>query len=49
MHRAFNQYQWLKQYAEFNTQKKNRGRKNGNKDGKVLYKSMKNAVYEKTI
>ena len=29
--------------------KKNRSRKNGDKDGKVLYKLMSNAVYGKTM
>ena len=43
----FNQSQWLKPYAKFNTQ--NRSRKNGDKDGKALYKLMNNAAYGKTI
>ena len=29
--------------------KKNRSRKNGDKDGKALYKLMNNAVYVKTV
>ena len=33
-----------KPIVEFNTQKKNWHRKNGDKDGKALYKSIKNAV-----
>ena len=45
----FNHSQWLKQYVEFNTQKKNRSRKKGDKDGKALYKLMKNAVYGKIM
>ena len=34
----FNQSQWLKQYVEFNTQKRIEVGENGDKDGKVLYK-----------
>ena len=51
MHRLleFNQFQWLKQYVEFNTQKRIEAEKNGDKDGKALYKLMNNAVYEKTM
>ena len=45
----FNQSQWQKPYVEFNRQKKNRSRKNGVKDGKVMYKLMSNALYDKTI
>ena len=45
----FNQSQWLKPYFEFNTQKKNRSRKNGDKDGKALYKQMNNALYGKAM
>ena len=44
----FNQSQQRKQYAEFNTQKRIEAQKNGDKDGKVLYKLMDNAVYRKT-
>ena len=49
MHRLpeFNQSQWLKQYVEFNTQKRIEAEKNGDKDGKALYKLMNNAVYGK--
>ena len=32
----FNQSQWLKQYAELNTQKRMEAEKNGDKDGKAL-------------
>ena len=41
-----NQSQWLKLYTEL---KKNKSRKNGDKDGKVLYKLMSNAKYGKTM
>ena len=44
----FNQSQCLKLYLEFNTHKKNRSRKNGDKDGKKLYKLMNNPAYGKT-
>ena len=44
----FNQSQWLKSYVEFH-KKENRSRKNGDKDGKKLYKLMDNAVYGKTM
>ena len=44
-----NQSQRLKPYIEFNTQKKNKCRKNDDKDGKVLYKLMNNAVYKKAM
>ena len=45
----FNQSQWLKLYFEFNSQKKNRSRKNNDKGGKTLYKLIKNAIYGKTM
>ena len=45
----FNQSQWLKPYVEFNTQKRIEAEKNGDKDGKTLYKLMRNAVYSKTM
>ena len=45
----FNQSQCLKQYVEFNTQKRIEAEKNGSKDGKALYKLMNNAVYGKTM
>ena len=44
-----NQFQWLKEYVEFNTQKRIEAEKNGDKDGKALYKLMKNVVYGKTM
>ena len=51
LHRVleFNQSQWLKQCVEFNTQKRIEAEKNGDKDGKALYKLMKNTVYEKAM
>ena len=45
----FNQSQWLKQYIEFNTQKRKEAGKNGDKDGKALYKLMSNTLYGKTM
>ena len=42
---GFNQWQWLKQYIEFNAKKERS--KNGNTDGRELYKLMDNAVYDK--
>ena len=45
----FNKSQWLKLYIEFNTEKRIEGVKNNDKDGKVLYKLMNNAIYEKTM
>ena len=49
MHRAleFNQSQWLKPYAKFNTQKRIETEKNGDKDEQALYKLMNNAVHGK--
>ena len=45
-----NPSQSLKQFAELNTQKRIEARKkNGDKNGKVFYKLMNNAVYGKTI
>ena len=44
----FNQSQWVKQYVEFNTQKRTEAEKNGGKDGKAFYKLMNNAVYGKS-
>ena len=44
-----NQSQWLKQYVQFNTQKRIKVEKNGEKDGKALYKLINNAVYGKTM
>ena len=43
-----NQSQWLKQYVEFKIQKRIEAEKNGDKDGKAVYKLMNNAVYRKT-
>ena len=50
MHRAleFNQSQGLKPYVAFNMPKRTEAEKNGDKDGKVLYKLLNNAVYGKT-
>ena len=45
----FNQSQWLKQYVKFITQKWIEAEKNGDKDGKALYKLLKNDVYGKTM
>ena len=46
MHRIleFNQSQWLKPFVEFNTPKSIEAEKNGDKDGKVLYKLINNTV-----
>ena len=51
MHRVleFNQSQWQKQYVAFNTHKGIKAEKNGDKDGKALYKLMNNAAYGKTM
>ena len=40
---------WLRQYVQFNTQKRIKTEKNRDKDEKVLYKLMNNAVYRKTM
>ena len=45
----FNQSQWLKPFVEFNTHKRIEAEKNGDKDEKVLYKLINNAVYGKTM
>ena len=45
----FNQSQWLKQYVEFNTQKRIEADKNVDKNGKALCKSLNNVVYGKTM
>ena len=45
----FNQSQWLKQYVEFNIQKRIEAAKNGDKAGKALYKLMNNATYAKAM
>ena len=44
-----NQFQWLKQYVEFNAQKRIEAEKNDEKDGKALYKLMNNAAYGKRM
>ena len=51
MHRVleFNQPQWLKPYVELNIQKWIEAEKNGDKNGKVLYKLMNGAAYGKTM
>ena len=48
-YRALEFDQWLKRYIVFNTQKRIRieTEKNGDKDGKALYKLLNNASYEK--
>ena len=45
----FNQSQWLKQYVESNTRKRIEAEENGVKDGKALYKLIKNVAYGKTM
>ena len=45
----FNQSQWLKPYIEFNIQKKIEAEINNDRDGKVLYKLMNNAIYRKAM
>ena len=45
----FNQSQWLNLYVEFNAQIRREIEKNGDKDGKELYKLIENAVYSKTM
>ena len=49
----FSQSQWLKEYIKLNTQKrieaKNKKNKKIDKDGKVLYKLVSNAIYGKTM
>ena len=51
MHRVleFNQGQWLKQYVEFNTQKRIEAEENADKDGKPFYKLMNDTTYNKTM
>ena len=44
----FNQSNWLKPYVEFSTHKRIKAKKNGDKDGKALYKLMNNVAYGKT-
>ena len=38
-----------KKYVKFNTQKRIEAEENGDKEGKILYKLMDNAIYGKTI
>ena len=45
----FNQSQWLKPYVELNIQKRIEAQKNGDNNGKALYKVMNDAVYGATI
>ena len=45
----YNQPHCLKPYIEFNTHKRIEAEKNGDRDGKALYKLMNNAIYRKTI
>ena len=45
----FNESQWLKQHVKCNTQKRTDAEKNGDKDGRWLYKLINNTVYEKTM
>ena len=45
----FNQSQQLKSYIKFNTQKRIETEGNNGKDGKGLYKLMKNAIYSETM
>ena len=45
----FNESQWLKQHVKFNTQKRTDAEKNGDKDGKWLYKLINNTVNQKTM
>ena len=45
----FNLSKWLKPNVEFNTQERIETEKNGDKDGKVLYKLINYAVYGKAI
>ena len=44
-----NQSLWIKSYIEFTTQKRIDAEKNGDKDGKPLYKLMNSAVYGKSM
>ena len=47
--KKYNTSQWLKQYVDFNTQKRIEAEKNGEKEGKVSYKLMNNDLYGKTM
>ena len=43
----FNESRWLKSYVELNTQKVIEAEKNRDKDKKLLYRLMDNAIYSK--
>ena len=43
----FNESRWLKSYVELNTQKVIEAEKNRDKDEKLLYRLMDNAIYSK--
>ena len=45
----FNQPQWLKPYAEFNTKKRLEAEKHGSKNRKALYRLMSTALYGETM
>ena len=45
----FNQPQWLKPYAEFNTKKRLEAEKHGRKNRKALYRLMSNVLYGETM
>ena len=45
----FDQSKWLKLYIKFNTQRKNRSKKNGDKNEKAFYKLMNNGVHSKAM
>ena len=46
----FNQSQWIKSYFKFSIEKRiGKGKKNGNKDGKKIYKLKDSDVYGKTM
>ena len=45
----FNRLQWLKPYVKFNMKIGTEEEKNGEKDGKALYKLMNNVVHDKTM
>ena len=45
----FDQSKWLKLYIKFNTQRKNRSRKNGDKYEKAFYKLINSGVHSKAM
>ena len=45
----FDQSKWLKLYIKFNTQRKNRSRKNGGKYEKAFYKLINSGVHSKAM